>query len=723
MNRYTLLVACLVMLNTTAPAHAQLSREQANAAAQNIVDEFARSAIADAWREEVATRTLTLHGETMRYTLEQHAEPGPNGYALFISLHGGGQTSEAVNDQQWRNQQSRYRVPGLYLCPRAPRDTWDHFHNEYFYAFIDRLIEQMILVENVDPDRVYLMGYSSGGYGTFQLGPIMADRFAAYATAAAATEGARLENTRNVAWDYQIGEHDSAYGRIELARQSMAEHAALREFDPDGYVARHLIHEGRGHSIQDHDAVPWMAQHTRNPYPQRVVWFQNHDARESSNPARRHFYWLALDDTYTRDDTGLHSVIGVIEGQTVQVLGSGLSHVRVRLNDTMLDLDQPVQIVVNGQPVFEGLVDRREDTMRQTFDEYRDPRYLFPAEVRVEIPEGPLFEFRPAAGSALEQTLERAGEHAAKLGDALAGVSAERRPTMAWLIQTMPERDYATLSAAYLIDTVNLAHDALDGCPWREQIDPAHFQQYILPYAVVNERRDDWRADFYNRLREQAWEHDLPLDAARWINDEFEQLFGVAYHATRRPKPDQSPYESIQARYASCTGLSILMIDACRAVGIPARFVGVARWTDVPGNHNWVEVFDGQWHNIGSSGTDPRDEDWVEARAREQTDAQERMHRVYAGVWRPTEDWFPLVWDLTIDDVPAIDITPMYNARLTVPLHVGDGEALIRVYWQDELIIRQTGSGEVDLPLFTGGTFRVVIERADSEPQERELRT
>ena len=52
---------------------------------------------------------------------------------------------------------------------------------------------------------------------------------------------------------------------------------------------------------------------------------------------------------------------------------------------------------------------------------------------------------------------------------------------------------------------------------------------------------------------------------------------------------------------ASCTGLSILLIDACRAVGVPARFVGTPLWSDGSGNHSWVEVWDDGWHFTGAA--------------------------------------------------------------------------------------------------------------------------
>ena len=67
------------------------------------------------------------------------------------------------------------------------------------------------------------------------------------------------------------------------------------------------------------------------------------------------------------------------------------------------------------------------------------------------------------------------------------------------------------------------------------------------------------------------------------------QRSGVEYN-TLREKTNQSPAESMRQGMASCTGLSVLLVDALRAVGIPARFAGTAAWHDDRGNHSWTEV-------------------------------------------------------------------------------------------------------------------------------------
>ena len=55
---------------------------------------------------------------------------------------------------------------------------------------------------------------------------------------------------------------------------------------------------------------------------------------------------------------------------------------------------------------------------------------------------------------------------------------------------------------------------------------------------------------------------------------------------------------------ASCTGLAILLADACRSVGVPARLAGVPNWIDDRGNHTWVEIWDQRWHFAGAAEPD-----------------------------------------------------------------------------------------------------------------------
>ena len=90
-----------------------------------------------------------------------------------------------------------------------------------------------------------------------------------------------------------------------------------------------------------------------------------------------------------------------------------------------------------------------------------------------------------------------------------------------------------------------------------------------------------------------------PTEAVQALNSQLFNLINVHYN-TGRKKPNQSPSESIEQSRATCTGLSIILVDACRSVGVAARVVGTPLWANKRGNHTWTEIWDDGWHFTGS---------------------------------------------------------------------------------------------------------------------------
>ena len=169
-------------------------------------------------------------------------------------------------------------------------------------------------------------------------------------------------------------------------------------------------------------------------------------------------------------------------------------------------------------------------------------------------------------------------------------------------------------------------------------------------------------------------------EAALALNASLFKNVGVRYHPTKRPKPDQSPSESIGAGYASCSGLSILLVDACRAVGV-RRESSEAGWTvarpDVNGNHGgnhtWVEIWDGQWHVLGLQ----RYRRWIRPGSWERVARARRRHSErwtrsphLCGLLAKTATPFRLIWDDSIQYVPADDVTATYADRTPVTIRI-----------------------------------------------------
>ena len=231
---------------------------------------------------------------------------------------------------------------------------------------------------------------------------------------------------------------------------------------------------------------------------------------------------------------------------------------------------------------------------------------------------------------------------------------------MSFLVANMPLRDLTSLDADYLLENLRYAQKAFAEAPWKDKVSPELYREYILPYANLTEKRESWRKGFYEKLQPLVKGIDSPGDVAVKLNQTIYELFKVKYHPTKRPRPDQGPLESIKAGFASCTGLSVLLVDACRSVGIPARVAGVAQWTKGPGNHTWVEVWDGTWHCLGAAESKKLNQVWFGEGAAA-ADTGNSMKRVYAASFSRTTLHFPVAWNPYACYVPAIDVSQHYK--------------------------------------------------------------
>jgi hypothetical protein len=315
----------------------------------------------------------------LRYDYGVFGEAPVGGRSLYISLHGGGQAAASVNDQQWENQKQLYQpAEGIYLSPRAPTDNWNLWHEPHVDALFDRLIANLIVLEGVDANRVYVMGYSAGGDGVYQLAPRMADRWAAAAMMAGHPNDARPDALRNIGFTAHVGGLDTAFDRNLVAAEWGSLLAELQAGDPAGYVHYVEVHADKPHwmDLQDAVAVPWMAEHTRDPLPEKVVWLQDDVTHDR-------FYWLAVP---AGSATSGDRVVAVRSGQQIELQATGVSRLQIRLTDAMLELDQPVRIVSGGAVLFEGTAPRTIATVATTIAERGDPESVFSAEVAVQLP-------------------------------------------------------------------------------------------------------------------------------------------------------------------------------------------------------------------------------------------------------------------------------------------------------------------------------------------------
>lgn len=298
--------------------------------------------------------------KTMRCVVKKYGEAAEGERSLYISMHGGGGAPAQVNDRQWNNQVGLYQpVEGYYVAPRAPTNTWNLWHEAHIDILFGKLIEDFVALKGVNPDKVYLMGYSAGGDGVYQLAPRLADRLGAAAMMAGHPNDASPDGLRNLPFRIYMGGKDAAYKRNEVATQWGKKLAKLQK-ERGGYEHKVTIYPELGHWMdrKDAEAVSWMGKQVRKAWPKKVVWGQ-------SNIRSDRFYWLG----------GIKKgvVRAEVEGQTIKVDGVGDQQLTLWLKDDLLDLDKPVVILVDGKEVSNELIARSKKVIEESLAQRLDP--------------------------------------------------------------------------------------------------------------------------------------------------------------------------------------------------------------------------------------------------------------------------------------------------------------------------------------------------------------
>jgi pimeloyl-ACP methyl ester carboxylesterase len=216
---------------------------------------------------------------------------------LVIALHGHGASWEswfiATTVEEWAEERG-YAV----LCPQG-RGNWFYLgdgEKDVFEAMND--VKSLL---DIDDNRIYLIGHSMGGWGTWQLASSHPDVFAAIAPMAGWAPMSLLKNLEETPTLAIHGDTDPAVP-VEFSRQATAQLSTL------GVTHQYIELPGVGHeSSMINDKLPeigeWLDGRTRKIMPYQIDLSAN-------TPTRGKAWWLqirALDipDEYPGHDVRL----------------------------------------------------------------------------------------------------------------------------------------------------------------------------------------------------------------------------------------------------------------------------------------------------------------------------------------------------------------------------------------------------------------------------------
>ncbi len=202
----------------------------------------------------------------------------PDGYyrttrrwPVILVLHGRGECGEDIGIVRRqglpRRVELRGGLPFVVVAPQSSNWLWDPWT-------LGTVLDEVLGRFRVDPDRVYLVGASMGGNGTWAMAAAFPDRFAAIAPICGRGDLGQAERLRRVpTWAFHGGED-----RVVPLEASERMVAALKAVGGD---ARLTVYPGVGHdawtrTFDDPVFYEWLLRHRgavdSSPGQSRRVW-------------------------------------------------------------------------------------------------------------------------------------------------------------------------------------------------------------------------------------------------------------------------------------------------------------------------------------------------------------------------------------------------------------------------------------------------------------------
>jgi predicted esterase len=365
------LVTLILLGSVSAFSQTNLSRKKADAIAATELK--AQMDLQKPKAEaEWAAKQIQYKEYILKFTNQIFGEKPADGRSMYISLHGGGGTAPKVNDGQWENQKKLYKLKeGVYFVPRSPKDAWNMWHDYPMDELLAEVVKDAIVMEDVNPNKIYVMGYSAGGDGVFQLAPRLADYWGAASMMAGHPGDAQILNLKNIPFMAFVGGKDAAYNRNILVAQWGKRLDSLQEVYKGSFIHETHVYSDMPHWMNRKDtiAVPWLASYKRNPLPKDVIWIQDDILRDQ-------FYWLGTPIESAKQ--GLKARVAV-SGNDITILENQNETLYLYLNDGLVNLDKKVTVTIDGKQVFNQKVSRNADVVKKTVAARMDKGLIFTA--------------------------------------------------------------------------------------------------------------------------------------------------------------------------------------------------------------------------------------------------------------------------------------------------------------------------------------------------------
>lgn len=310
---------------------------------------------------------------------------------LAICMHGGGVGSGDAGSAKSSYDSAITAMGWLGIYPEVLEKTERGWTDSGTEEFVMELVDRALRTWEIDHDRVYFIGHSMGGYGSWTLGAHHADRVAALAPSAGAPapklgadglamnlEPGVIPNLRNVpmvvfqsADDPKVGPDANRIAErlVNQAKQKWGGYENFKYWEvtgvghgapPDGGFERHL---------------GMIADFERGDLPNKLIW-------QPDVTWKQQFYWLWWEKP--RPGVILEAVFDRESGTCDVKADKAAFGIYLLLNEELVDFKSEVRVSFNGAEVWRGVPERDLEVMVSTAV-HGDAKLIFEARVPISL--------------------------------------------------------------------------------------------------------------------------------------------------------------------------------------------------------------------------------------------------------------------------------------------------------------------------------------------------
>lgn len=277
-------------------------------------------------------------------------------------------------------------------------------YGAYGYSHLQRMVTQTKRLLNIDDNHVYLSGFSDGGKTVFNVAGLTPTAFASFYVIngglASRPEFLTLRARPLVAFIGQADEAISPKSVLAYAEQA-------RRFGAEWQVRRL---SGRPHYYAPYQrlVLPPLFQHvrstSRNPFPTQLTYARGFNSSDITG-----LDWLQMRVSTTKKPAATHQTdsihvfnmagepshyrYGETTGQvrascfnnTYTLETSLVEEVTLYFSPILVDLTQPIRVIVNGQERYNGMIGYSKNFLAQQFQTVFDRQQLFVNELKIKI--------------------------------------------------------------------------------------------------------------------------------------------------------------------------------------------------------------------------------------------------------------------------------------------------------------------------------------------------